>query len=92
MPDGRRNNRGTKGNKGGRPAKADEQKLVEKLTPIEPTALKKLFEAIEDGEKWAIELFMKYKFGMPKQFIETENNNKHEVNIPILSWVDGKSN
>ena len=32
--DGRINNKGTKGNKGGRPSKAEEQKLIENLTPM----------------------------------------------------------
>ena len=29
--DGRRNNKGTKGNKGGRPSKAEEMHLIERL-------------------------------------------------------------
>ena len=35
-------------------------------------------EAIAKGEKWAIELFFKYKYGMPKQSIE--QNNTHTMN------------
>ena len=40
--DGRRNNKGTKGNKGGRPSRSDEQKLIENLTPMNSIALDSL--------------------------------------------------
>ena len=40
--DKRKNNKGTKGNKGGRPSKAEEQKLIENLTPMNAKALEAL--------------------------------------------------
>ena len=77
----KRKNNGSKkgGNKGaGRPPKAFEQKLVEKLSPLDETAFKQLKKKVDEGEKWAIELFFKYKYGMPKQQIE--QSNTHTVN------------
>ena len=59
----------------GRKSKAEEQGLIEKLTPLEPMAFKALTDAINDGKDWAVKLFFQYKFGMPKQTID----NKIEV-------------
>lgn len=59
----------------GRKSKAEEQGLIEKLTPLEPMAFKALTDAINDGKDWAVKLFFQYKFGMPKQTID----NKVEV-------------
>lgn len=59
------------GNKNaGRKPKAEEQKLIEKLSPLESTAHQKLKTAIQQGEKWAVELFFKYMYGLPKQTID----------------------
>jgi phage terminase large subunit len=68
--DKRKNNKGTKGNKGGRPPKAEEQKLIEKLSPMEEDALRVLHQAVKSGEKWAVDLYMKYYYGLPKQVID----------------------
>ena len=70
MADGRRNNKGTKGNKGGRPAKAEEQALVEKLSPLEPKAFKALNNAIEDEQSWAVKMYFEYMYGKPKEKVE----------------------
>ena len=59
----------------GRKSKAEEQGLIEKLTPLEPMAFKALTDAINEGKDWAVKLFFQYKFGMPKQTID----NKVEV-------------
>jgi len=72
--DNRKNNGGHKTN-GGRKSKADEQKLVEKLSPLETTAHAKLKEAIEDGKEWAVKLFFDYMYGKAKQMIEQTNVN-----------------
>lgn len=65
--DNRKNNKGVLGNNGGRPSKAEELKLIEKLSPFEETALMKLYEAIELGKDWAIKMFFEYMYGKPKQ-------------------------
>ena len=54
----------------GRKAKADEQSLIEKLSPLEGIAFEALTNALNDGKDWAVKLFFQYKFGMPKQTID----------------------
>lgn len=63
--DGRRNNRGHAGS--GRKSKAEEQQLIEKLSPMEATAHAKLKEAIDAGKDWAIKMYFEYMYGKPKQ-------------------------
>ena len=65
--DARKNNKGKLGNNGGRPSKAEEQNLIQKLSPLEESALMKLSEAIELGKDWAIKMFFEYMYGKPKQ-------------------------
>mgnify|MGYP000722070011 CR=1 FL=1 len=76
MADGRKNNRGHKGS--GRKPKADEQKLVEKLTPLAEPAYKALTNALKDEQGWAVKLFFEYMYGKPKQVID--QNNTHTLN------------
>jgi hypothetical protein len=52
---------------GGRKSKAEEQNLIEKLSPLEEQAFIKLSEAIDGGKDWAIKMFFEYMFGKPKQ-------------------------
>jgi len=54
----------------GRKSKAEEQSLIEKLTPLEPIAFKALKDALNEGKDWAVKLFFQYNFGMPKQTID----------------------
>lgn len=54
----------------GRKSKAQEQSLIEKLTPLEPKAFEALTEAIEEKKDWAVKLFFNYMFGMPKQTVD----------------------
>jgi hypothetical protein len=76
--DNRSNNKGTKGNKGGRPSKAEEHKLIEKLTPLADDGYKALESALKDKQGWAVKLFFEYMYGKPKQTID--QNNTHTVN------------
>lgn len=54
----------------GRKPKADEQKLIEKLTPLESKAFKALESAIDDNQNWAVKLWFEYMYGKPKEKIE----------------------
>ena len=65
--DKRKYNKGTKGNNGGRPSKAEEHKLIEKLTPLSPIAFKALKESIEDNQSWAVKLYFDYFYGKPRE-------------------------
>ena len=70
--DGRKNNGGHKN--GGRKSKAEEQRLIERLTPIMPDAYKALKNALKDEESWAVKLAFEYFFGKPKQTIDQTTN------------------
>lgn len=67
----------------GRKTKAEEQSLIEKLSPLEDIAFQALTDALNEGKDWAVKLFFQYNFGMPKQVID--QNNKHEMaeNFPV---------
>ena len=80
--DKRKNNKGTKGNKGGRPPKAEEQQLIEKLSPLEESAFKALKSGLEDKQNWAVKLFFEYSYGKAKEFKEIDLGGK-SVNIVI---------
>ncbi len=71
MEDKRKDNGGNKN--AGRKSKAEEQQLIEKLTPLEPLAFKALTDALKEGKDWAVKLFFQYNYGMPKQIIEQTN-------------------
>ena len=68
MEDKRKNNGGNKN--AGRKSKAEEQSLIEKLSPLEPLAFDALKTALEDKRDWAVKLTFEYLFGKPKQTID----------------------
>ena len=61
----------------GRKTRADEQELIEKLSPLEKKAYKALDEAITRGKDWAIKMWFEYTYGKPKQTID--QNNTHNI-------------
>ena len=84
MSDGRKNNSGTLGNKGGRPPKSDEIALIERLSPMDDIALEMLNMKIEQGDMQALKLFMEYRFGKPNMKIE------HSGEVGIM-WNETKT-
>jgi len=88
--DGRINNKGTKGNKGGRPSKAEEQKLIENLTPMNADALKSLQIGLKNKEQWAVKLFFEYFYGKPQQRVDATSNSE-TLNIPIINFVESET-
>lgn len=74
--DGRRNNRGTKGNKGGRKPKAVELKLAEKIRNVinDEELLSKIVQIAKDDKRKdqfkALELLAGYLYGKPTQRVE----------------------
>lgn len=69
------------GNKSaGRKPKAEEIKLVERLSPLEDDALKALTEGVKSGDiKW-ITLYLNYYLGKPR---ETRDINVNE-DLPLF--------
>ena len=88
--DGRINNKGTKGNKGGRPSKAEEQKLIENLTPMNADALKSLEIGLKNREQWAVKLFFEYFYGKPQQRVDVTSNSE-TLNIPIINFIESET-
>lgn len=88
MADGRKNNGGhsTKG-KAGRKPKAEEQALIEKLSPLEDEAYKALKNALKEEQGWAIKLFFEYMYGKPKQSTDITTNG-NDINISPIEWVE----
>ena len=82
--DKRANNGGNKN--AGRKPKAEEQKLIEKLTPLEEIAFVALKNALVDEESWALKLFFDYKFGKPKESRDITTNGD-SISIPLIDWI-----
>lgn len=72
--------KGGKRENAGRKPKADEQLLIERLSPFEDVAVKKLEMAVRNGENWAIKLYFEYRYGKPKQVID----QKTELSFPTI--------
>lgn len=82
---------GVKGRSGGRrpgqgrPKKSDEQALIERLSPMEDIAHKKLEAALKKGEPWAIKMYFEYRYGKPKQ--TTDANITGAIQITPISFL-----
>lgn len=68
----------------GRKPKADEVALIERLSPMDDSALKSLLEGVKKGEFSFIKLFMEYRYGRPKEKIE------HSGELAVL-WNEIKN-
>ena len=90
MEDGRKNNKGTVGNKGGRKSKGEEQKLIEKLSPMSNLALGALQKAIEKKDPWAIKLYFEYFYGKPQQRVDVTTNDE-SLNVPLINFISSES-
>jgi DUF2075 family protein len=84
--DGRINNKGTKGNKGGRPKKADESKLIEKLDNLidSDEVIKMLGKKIKDGDQRAMTLYFNYRYGKPKESVDINSSEGLNINFKDL--------
>jgi len=89
--DKRKNNKGTKGNKGGRPPKADEIKLIERLDAIidKDEAVGKLGELVTKGDIRALQLYLSYRYGKPKESIDLNSSEGLNINFrDLIKFVD----
>ena len=83
--DKRTNNGGAR--KGaGRKSKAEEQKLIENLTPMNSMALESLQKGLEKKEQWAVKLFFEYFYGKPQQRVDV-TSNEETLNMPVITFV-----
>ena len=81
--DGRKNNSGTVGNKGGRPKKADELKLIEKLDNLidNDEVIKTLGKQILKGDSKAMSLYFGYRYGKPKESVDITSTDGFNINF-----------
>ena len=81
--DGRKNNSGTLGNKGGRPKKADELKLIEKLDNLidNDEVIKTLGKQILKGDSRAMSLYFGYRYGKPKESVDITSTDGFNINF-----------
>ena len=64
----------------------------ESLKPMLPDALSVLDSAIKDREQWAVTLFFKYFFQLPKSTIEQHTNfDTNDFNIRDIFRASGSS-
>ena len=71
----------------GRKAKAEEQQLIENLTPMNEKALKSLEDGIDKKEQWAVKLFFEYFYGKPQQRVDV-TSNEESLNIPLITFIE----
>jgi hypothetical protein len=71
----------------GRKAKAEEQKLIENLTPMNAMALESLKKGLEKKEQWAVKLFFEYFYGRPQQRVDV-TSNEESLNMPLITFIE----
>ena len=86
--DGRVNNSGTKGNKGGRPPKADEQEIIDRLSPLEDEFIGAMQRGLEQTQGWAVKIFAEYYWGKPKERLEVTS----EEGVKNITFTVVKTN
>ena len=84
-------NRGGSRQGAGRKPKAQEQKLIERLDAIidKDEALSKLGELVAKGDMRAVQLYLSYRYGKPKEMQQIDVNTK--VNIPVIDFARPKT-
>lgn len=85
--DNRTNNGGAR-ERAGRPSKADEDKLIERLDAImnQDEVLQKLKELIKKGDLRAIKLYFEYRYGKPKESVNLTSEGFNISFKDILSF------
>ena len=49
--------------------------------------MQKLYERIESGDHRAIELFLKYRAGLPKQELDIHHSGETDVNVTLKNLI-----
>tara|TARA_R110000787_G_scaffold205130_4_gene315603 strand:- start:472 stop:741 length:270 start_codon:yes stop_codon:yes gene_type:complete len=83
----KRTNNGGARQGAGRKGKAEEQKLIENLTPMNDKALESLQSGLEKKEQWAVKLFFEYFYGKPQQRVDVTSNDE-SINMPLINFVE----
>lgn len=83
--DNRKNNGGARQN-AGRPKKADELKLIEKLDSLidNDEVIKTLGRQVLKGDSRAMSLYFGYRYGKPKESVDITSSDGFNVNFKDL--------
>jgi hypothetical protein len=81
------NGHGGKRENGGRPAKADEIKLIEQMdaVAVPEEAWRALWGKCQEGDTQAIKTWLNYRFGMPKQNVDVTSGG--DKMAPPIVWI-----
>jgi len=88
--DNRKNNGGARQGAGRKP-KADEIKLIERLDAIidSDEALNQLGKLVAKGDLRAIQLYLSYRYGKPKESIDLNSSEGLNINFKeLIQFVD----
>jgi len=88
--DGRASNGGARQGAGRKP-KADESKLVERLDAIidSDEALSQLGKLVAKGDMRAIQLYLSYRYGKPKESVDINSSEGLNINFKdLIKFVD----
>tara|TARA_B110000967_G_C18828773_1_gene532856 strand:- start:652 stop:921 length:270 start_codon:yes stop_codon:yes gene_type:complete len=88
--DNRKNNGGAREGAGRKP-KAQEQKLIERLDAIIDTdeALAQLGKLVSKGDLRAVQLYLSYRYGKPKESIDLNSSEGLNINFKdLIQFVD----
>lgn len=75
----------------GRKSKAEEQQLIEKLTPLAQTALEALERNINNDQGWAVKMFFEYFYGKPVERQEHSFKDAPAIRIEYINRNDSGS-
>lgn len=70
----------------GRKTKEDEGKLIERLSPMDDLWIEKVQQGMEEGDSTILKLFASYRWGQPKQTIDTNLSGGLETFKP--TWLN----
>lgn len=74
----------------GRPPKADEQLLIEKLTPMRDDAIKALHDGVKAGNSYYVKMFMEYFYGKPRETVkmthEIEQGQQFKIGDTVIQF------
>ena len=88
--DNRKNNGGARQGAGRKP-KADEIKLIERLDSIidKDEAVGKLGELVTKGDIRALQMYLSYRYGKPKESIDLNSSEGLNINFrDLIKFVD----
>jgi hypothetical protein len=68
----------------GRPTKASELALIERLSPMDDVALQALQEGVNQGKYEFIKLFFEYRWSKPRQELSVDGDLLLSIPAPVI--------